>query len=429
MKQPEDLIWQSRAGKRLRYFMLLGIRFVEICMASVIPSIIGLMLVFYNSYTRIMSIMSFLSFIAFAVCNWIFWMRYAKQRTKRTEFFVINGIAYILYAGISCLIYKFTGPLLYSVVFSNLRAFEAFGLPTSYSLILSHCVVIALMIICQLYSKRYYTQLLEKLAENGADEIEMDPWGKLVPMQKNKKVDMLSVEEIHKQMEEDSQEAAQILQEETAQTLWDENMVKGKGAKIEQVEIENIDADLSDGDFIAGVGTERDIDNYDTDALWNKEIYQGRKVAENYDDEPEDMPDFFAVNHYEGEENELLWSKEMHQGNKKVLEFVEDYGEEDDKPNYSAYEGDGLWDNSMHQGRGKAVTRPDPVEEAKREFVEIPTENSGYSADKLWDDGLCQGNGKEVKAKAFDEWTEEGTNAMNNYDADNLWDSVKQGKR
>ena len=429
MKQPEDLIWQSKSGKRLRYFMLLGIRFVEICMASIIPSFIGLMLVFYNSYARIMSIMSFLSFVSFAICNWIFWMRYAKQRTKRTEFFIINGLAYIVYAGISCLIYKFTGPLLYTVVFSNLRAFEAFGLPTPYSLILSHCIIIALMIICQLYSKRYYQQLLERLAENGADEIEMDPWGNLVPMQKNKKVDVLTVEEIHKQMEEDSLEAAQILQEETTEPLWDENMVKGKGVEIERVEIEDIDADLSEGDFIAGVGTERDIDNYDTDALWDKKIYQGRKVAINYDDEPDEMPDFFAVNHYEGEENELLWSEEMHQGKKKILEFIDDYDEEDEIPDYSAYEGDGLWDDSMHQGRGKAVTRPDAEKEAEREFVEIPTENSRYSSDKLWDDEFCQGNGKEVEKENIDEWTEDDIDSMNNYDADNLWDSVKQGKQ
>ena len=169
MKQPEDLIWKSKAGKRFQYFMLLGIRFVEICLASIIPSLIGIILVFIRPNNRIMNMMCFLSFIAFAVCNWIFWMRYARQRTNRREFFMINGFAYVLYAIISYLMYEFSGEVMYSVLFSNLRAFEAFGMITPNSLVMSHILIVSLMIFCQMYSKKYYTRLLKKLAENGAD--------------------------------------------------------------------------------------------------------------------------------------------------------------------------------------------------------------------------------------------------------------------
>lgn len=437
MKQPEDLIWQSRAGKRLRLFMLLGIRFVEICMASIIPSLIGLILVFIRPNNRIMSIMCFLSFLAFAICNWIFWMRYARQRTKRREFFVINGIAYMLYAVISYLTYEFSGPLTYSILFSNLRAFESFGMLTPYSLVASHIVVGVLMVICQMYSRKYYTRLLERLAENGADEIEMDPWGHLVPEQEGKKVKILSVEEMHRQMEEERLEAAEILQEETdnaSDSLWDKEMTKGRGESFDTVEYENIDADLSDGDFVAGVGTERDIDNYDTDKLWEEHIYKGRTAGdvpvENYDDEPEDMPDFFAVNHYEGEENETLWSEDMHQGNKDTFEAVDITEEEEDderEPQFIYYDGEGLWNNDMYQGHGKSLTRPDEEKQAKREFVEIPTENSKYDSDNLWDN-ITQGKGKKAEIQEEEKPAEVNLNTMSNYDADNLWDNPVQGR-
>ncbi len=436
MKQPEDLIWQSKSGKRLRYFMLLGIRFVEICMASIIPSIIGLMLVFIRPNNRIMSIMCFLSFLAFAICNWMFWMRYAKQRTQRREFFIINGIAYIFYAIISYLMYEFSGAFMYSILFSNLRAFESFGILTPYSLVISHVVICILMVVCQMYSRKYYTRLLEKLAENGADEIEMDPWGHLVPIKDGKRVDILSVEEMHRQMEEERLEAAEILQEEiesAAEYLWDEGMTKGRGERITTVEIEDIDRDLSEGDFIAGVGTERDIDNYDTDELWEKHIYKGRtagdKPVDNYDDEPEDMPDFFAINHYQGEENETLWSSDMHQGKKDTYEAVDIIEEEDEDgegPDFLYYDGEGLWNNNMYQGQGKSLTRPDEKKEAKREFVEIPTENSKYDSDNLWDN-ITQGRGKKIEIE--EEPVEVNLNTMSDYDADNLWDNPVQGKK
>ncbi len=435
MKQPEDLIWQSKSGKRLRYFMLLGIRFVEICMASIIPSIIGLLLVFMNPNNRIMSIMCFLSFLAFAICNWMFWMRYAKQRTKRREFFIINGIAYMLYVIISYLMYEFSGAFMYSILFSNLRAFESFGMLTPYSLVASHIFIGALMVFCQLYSRRYYTRLLEKLAENGADEIEMDPWGHLVPEQEGKRVEILSVEEMHRKMEEERRETAEILREEienASEALWDEGMTKGRGERIDTVEFDDIDADLSEGDFVAGVGTERDIDNYDTDELWEKGIYKGRtqgdKPIDNYDDEPEDMPDFFAVNHYEGEEEETLWSEDMHQGKTDTYETVDIIEEEDEEnPDFLYYDGEGLWNIGMYQGRGKAPTRPDETAEAKREFTEIPTENSKYDSDNLWDN-ISQGRGDKPHTEDEEEAVEVDLNTMSGYDSDNLWDNPVQGK-
>lgn len=435
MKQPEDLLWQSKSGKRLRYFMLLGIRFVEICMASIIPSIIGLVLVFMNPNNRIMSIMCFLSFLAFAICNWMFWMKYAKQRTKRREFFVINGIAYIFYAIISYLMYEFSGAFMYSILFSNLRAFESFGMLTPYSLVASHVVIVILMVVCQMYSRKYYTRLLEKLAENGADEIEMDPWGHLVPEQEGKRVTILSVEEMHRQMEQERQEAAEILQEEienASESLWDDGMTKGRGESFDKVEFDNIDADLSDGDFVAGVGTERDIDNYDTDKLWEENIYKGRTAGdmpvENYDDEPEDMPDFFAINHYEGEENETLWSDAMHQGKKdtyETVDIIEIEDEDGESPDFLYYDGDGLWNNNMYQGQGKSLTRPDEIEEAKREFKELPTENSKYDADNLWDN-ITQGRGN--KEQDEEKSADVNMNVMDDYDSDKLWDTPVQGK-
>ncbi len=125
-----------------------------------------------------MAVTKLVAFVVFCVANWIFWMRYAKQRTKRFEFFVINGLAYLVYAVISFAVYylPFTGRFVYSILFSNMRMFEIFGYTTKQSLIYTHIFVVLLMVVCETYSRMYYRALLRKLAENGADAIEVDMW-------------------------------------------------------------------------------------------------------------------------------------------------------------------------------------------------------------------------------------------------------------
>ena len=92
----------------------------------------------------------------------------------------------------------------------------------------------------EVFSNPDLGKTLTLIAENGADEIEMDPWGTLVPEQEGKMVNILSVDEVHEQMEEERREASRILQEEidsVTESLWDTGMTKGRGGKIKFINL------------------------------------------------------------------------------------------------------------------------------------------------------------------------------------------------
>ncbi len=441
MKPVEDLIWKSSESKRRQQLMLFGIRFIEICMASVIPSFIGLWLVFINPTPRIMSVMSFLSYVAFVVVNWNFWMKFKKQRTRKKEYFVINGIAYTVYAVISLLVFEFTGEFLYSIIFSNLRAFEPFGLHTGYSLVACHTVMYILMIACEIYSRNYYKKLLEKLAENGADEIEMDPWGNLKPMKNDETVEILSVEEMHEEMIKEQTEAVEALQEmeeEEDVPLW-EGMYKGRGERILFKDPDDPEYDIDRGDFIAGEDMSEALEDYSADSLWNTDIYRGRTrdgvPVDDYDDEPEDIPDFFEVHDYEGSEDEPLWSADMYKGRDSKDVVAGDETDFDDTPNFSNYDEDTLWSAGMYKGRGEGIEACDEELEDRREWVELPNENSKYDSDSLWDEDFYKAIEERKKREEEEKEKEKGTEKIDafrslyDYDPDRLWDDIKQGKQ
>lgn len=343
MKQLDDLVWHSESNKRFRRLMLLAIRFVETCMASIIPSFIGLMLVLLNPNGRIMTIMCFLSYAIFCVVNWRFWMKFLKQRTSRTEFLTVNIAAYGIYAVISVLFYKFTGHFLYSVVFSNLRAFEAFGMVTSHSLVASHIFILVLMAVCVWVTPMYYKNVLRKLAQNGADEIEMDLWGHLKPERNGDNVRMLSVDEMCEEMEKEQSQRVEVDSVNTAENLWDGEMTKGRGERIVYEDADEV-TELQESDF---------ADDYEPDNLWNRSIYcDGGEPITDYD-EPDELPDFFTVNHYEGEENDGLWDGMYRGRDENDRPHTDDdvYADgEDDGNAFADYDTDNLWDN-VRQGK------------------------------------------------------------------------------
>lgn len=423
MKTAEDLVWRSESHKRNERIILFLIRLVELFAASCIPSVIGVVLVFMNPDVRIMRVMNIISFVAFGCINVLFWMKYVRQRANRVEFYVMNGLVYAIYALMSAGLYKFGSQLMYSVLFSDLRGLEIFCVSTLVSLAVSHGIMVSLMVACEIFSRRHYAALLQKLAENGADEVEMDMWGDRGPIRQNENIKTLSVEEMYSAMEAEQIDAAKDIADKLNgdEDIWDKSMYKGRGESIRYIEAENLDNDIDDKDYIVTGDTE--------DSLWNEEIYKGRKPIYDYPEETEEYVKP-AVAESDEEDEVSLWDKSMRKGRGEKIESFSgdeayDVIEVEDAPE------SGLWASNMYQGRKKRRLRKDNIDkilkrDAQDELLE-KTPMGDYDSDNLWNSKF---EGREASALGDipDEADLVRFNEFEKYDWDNLWDTVEQGK-
>ena len=101
----EDLLWKKKSTKIFKYVMLFFIRLAEVLTASIIPSIMGIVILYINPKPRVMQTLMSMSMIIFALFSCTFWVRYVKHRNKVREFYIMNGIVYALYITFSALIY------------------------------------------------------------------------------------------------------------------------------------------------------------------------------------------------------------------------------------------------------------------------------------------------------------------------------------
>lgn len=309
----EDLLWKKESTKRFRYLMLFFIRLAEVLTASIIPSIIGIMMVFITPKVRVMQLMETISFIAFVLVNCIFWIKYVRHRPKRGEFYVLNGIVYALYVGLSFLAYEFSDVYLYTILFSNLRGFEIFGFGTFASLYNTHIILILTMIISETAAHFYYKHKAKIVAENGAEEVEIKEEDAM-PEQDNKEVKFLTVDEVNLELEHEMAEAAELIRaeiEDVSDKNWDEDMVQGDYGEIIEATPYDPDNDIDDDDYVSEAYAREEMSvtqNYDVDSLWNEEIYKNREVASDYDDEVFD-PEMFI-----SEDDDSLWDSDMYRG-------------------------------------------------------------------------------------------------------------------
>lgn len=370
----EDLLWKKESTKRFRYLMLFFIRLAEVLTASIIPSIIGIMMVFITPKERVMQVMETISFIAFVVVNCIFWIKYVRHRPGRGEFYVLNGIVYALYIGLSFLAYALSDVYLYSIVFSDLRGFEIFGCTTKQSLLISHSILIFVMIVCEITAHLYYSHKVKLAVENGAEAVEIKEENAM-PEQDNKEVKFLTVDEVNLELEREMAEAAELIRaesEDVSDKNWDEDMVQGDYGEIIEATPYDPDNDIDDDDYVSEAYAREEMSvtqNYDVDSLWNEEIYKNREMASDYDDEVFD-PEMFIS--------------------------------EDD---------DSLWDSDMYRGRD-ASSR-----------VGIAQEDEYHD----WD--MSDNDDEELFYIEYDDEPEEYmSNSFEDYDSDSLWGDFTQGK-
>ena len=392
--------------KHYKLVFLFFIRLAEVFMSSAIPSFRGVVLIFLNPNKNIWTIVNFITLILFALINFRFLLKYIAGRDNKWEFYILNGIVYIIYVAASILAFKFAGYLVYSMIFANLRGLEAFGMKTFQSILICDAITLVSMFILGRYAYSH-TDFIKKLIRmNGADAIEMT-YREYAPTQNSEEVRTLSVEEMEKEIEKDMKEAAEVVKQQAAEEDERVNAVKGNNEAVRFVTPENPDDDIDETDFVEA-NTEIINKNvgYDSDSLWEKDIYKDGAPITDYEDEyesapaPEDMPSIgdrikgtmrhhirsvtrtvvvrrknrlvevgfdesdyderelarAAQTHNDSYDSESLWEAKMYQGQSE--ENVPEYGEDFDdiaetrkETGLEDYDGDNLWNTDVYQGR------------------------------------------------------------------------------
>ncbi|MCH5212396.1 MAG: hypothetical protein J1G06_05235 [Oscillospiraceae bacterium] len=331
------------------------------------------------------------------------------------------------------------------MIFANLRGLEAFGMKTIHSILI--CDVITLLSIFILGKYAYsHIEFVKKLVKmNGADAVEI-VYEEAVPMQHSEEINTLSVEEMEKEIEKDMEEAAELIrwQQENLSDGDYTKAFKGNNEDIQFVTPENPDDDVDETDYVEKNAEILNRNSaYDSDSLWEKDIYKGNEPITSYDDEYEPVPspentlsmrDRFKgmmrhhirsvtrigvvkiknrlgeaafvddeynnqnITEYAPENDEAyddsLWESRMYQGKSKenVPQYSEDFDDSAEvrtETGLENYDGDNLWDMIAH---GRILSDSDAIAE---EDIAAESELENYNADSLWNDDIYQGRIKE----------------------------------
>ena len=380
----EDLLWRKKSRQRGRYLMLFLIRLAETLTVSLLPSVVGLIAVFITPKPRVMQTIELVSLLVFAVANCFFWTRYVFHRANLREFFVLNGIVYLLYVAISAFAYMSSDAYLYSILFSNMRGLEIFGYRTIESLYKAHFLVFGLMVATGIIARLVCFQRLKKAMADGVEKAEIEE-KESVPEQDNKVVEFLTVDEVNLELDRELKEAAEMIRMETENVSdknWDSAMVQGDNGEIIETTPVDPENDIDSRDYVSEEYAREEMSvtlNYDVDSLWNSDIYQGKEKTTDYDDEVY-VPQMFVDENIDG-----LWNRDMYRGRGEDIGF----GEEPEPELFTDDdESDGLWNRDMCRGRGEAI---DFGEEPEPELFADDDESDG-----LWNQDMYRGRGEDI---------------------------------
>ena len=340
-----------------------------------------------------------------------------------------------MYIAVSIVGYYIFGDLAYSLSYANLRILEPFSedIKTFVSVIITDVFMIALMIVCERYSRGHIERIKEIFKKNAADKVEMaDESANVVPTKENKEVELLTAEQMEEQVIRDESEYAEVLRkaaESAPEKMWNEDFTKGKGESFERVDFSMIDEDIDENDYIKSVEEENKNKDYGSDSLWNKEIYRGRtegdKPITDFSYEENEIPSQAE----DTAEEESLWSEDMYRGTDSSKKNFEDYESEEEEYRKAAmeklpYETDSLWEKKFYKGRSESNIPERVLDLSDEVTMESEKHNESYSADNLWDN---------ISKRSADYSEENETDAENpnkDYDSDSLWSSgIYQGRK
>lgn len=402
---------------------LYAIRFVETVLASMIPSIVSVFVILLSKdpNSRSWKIFQFGSFLIFYLLNCFFWIRFKLARRKHFEYYWVNCSIYAIYAVLTYIAFRFSDDVIFcSLTFAPLRGFEGFRLKTKTSIFLIHKIVAVSIVLCDLGTD-IFLKVYSILHPPEKDHMVNMPTETAVPLQHNKEVKFLSLEEINDcilQEQAEQKKAAKKAAETMPNGILDSKFSKGSGEDVIFTVPDNPENDFDENDDVPQNHSANDSPMYSPDSLWNKSIYDGRtkdgKPILDYN-EDDHRPDFPTDDTDMGLIYPQMRTTETE--NDSVAKTAAD------KNINIPYSPEKLWDDSLRKGRKNTDTDESADISGESSEVVSETDNGEYDFDSshLWGN-ITQGKNGETAETVSDE-----DNDILNYDADNLWGNITKG--
>lgn len=236
-----------------------------------------------------------------------------------------------------------------------------------YKTIQSMAITHLIMVLCMIVCEilaHIYYKYKDKKAAENSIEKPEIESIAVTPKQDNQEVKFLSVDELNIEIDREMQEAADIIRSEY------EN-VSDKNWNYDMVQGKN-------GRIVEVVPEDPENDIDDADFVSEAYAREEMKVTENYSEES-------------------LWNEDIYKGENPTYDYDR---EEYTKEEFSKADENSMWDEEMHKGNGESIQ---------------------YSEDDDSDDMTFF----EIYNNELNKYTK---NDLDDYDPDNLWGEIKQGR-
>lgn len=422
MDNNKEAFWRRKGYK---IGALYAIRFVETILASMIPSIISVFVILLSKdpNSRSWKIFQFGSFLIFYLLNCFFWIRFKLARRKRFEYYWVNCSIYAIYAVLTYIAFRFSDDVIFcSLTFAPLRGFEGFKLKTKASIFLIHKIVAVSIVLCDLGTD-IFLKIYSLLHPPEKEDMVSMPSETAVPIQHDKKVEFLSVEEMDSYIlreQAEQEKAAKKAAETMPDGVLSNKFSKGSGEDVVFAVPDNPENDFDENDDVPQNHSANDSLMYSPDSLWNKSIYDGRtKDGKPILDYAEDdlKPDFSK------DETDIGLIYPQMQTDVPENDSVAEASA--DKNANMPYSPERLWDDSFRKGRKiTAANEPTDIsDESSEDMQETDNPENDFDSSHLWGN-ITQGKNGDTAETVSDE-----DNDILNYDADNLWGNITKGSK
>lgn len=405
--------------KRYMITMAFCVRIAQTVLLGVIPSVMSVILLYMNPNARVWSVSSGLAFFIFLVGTFYFCYKFIMTRMNILEYYIVNITVWLLYAFLSVFLLNFASDAMeYSWLFADMRFFESLNafipsliIKTKNSVMITNGCLLVAIVAAERIASIKIKQILREAEQNAmiSDEVANEEFieEETVPVQNNEQIKIMSADEIEKTMMKDAMESREVIEgmmhgEKNNDVLDGGDITQGKGRKVERIDY----SALSDEEIMIDA-IKRDDDymnDYDSDSLWNKEIYNRKSDAE------EDDESYMFLNDA-GEES--LWNPEAIKGRSRLKksELYEEEGMMNTASDNDNYDSDSLWNTEIYSG-GRSL---DPM--AEEDEIEVNDE-----AESLWNINAVSGRDRLKKSQLYNEAAGiDRVEDESGYDSGSLW--------
>ena len=133
------------------------IRILEMYICSSVPSALSVWILYKATNQTIWYILCFLALFICIAANMWFWYDYIMHTNDDdVAFYSVNSIALIAFMAGSVVLYKYTNAQIFSAVYAGMRAFEVFGMRTTYSVAIGFGVLAVFMVLTKMFAVRLF---------------------------------------------------------------------------------------------------------------------------------------------------------------------------------------------------------------------------------------------------------------------------------